>query len=160
MSFMQKLSVTNQGIEEKIQLIRLYEMPVLFVTQTLVYIFVFYKLRFKIDLNGTLSLGLLMLITTLRLVADFVTMNFEKSKVDIIFLIQIPLLTLFWYTIYNYTIEMLRIKLLIESQSPQIYQRNAKIVSRIKIFLIGFYITAVIVKLPCDISRMMSQELY
>ena len=139
-------------------MVKKVEIVTLFRIMFFVYLVIFLKLRFKIDLNGLLSLVLIFVITFLRLVAAFVII--DKTGTSILLLVQIPLLVAFWYSLYYYIVEMFRVKMVIESQSPQLYQISSRIISRIHKFLVIFYISAAIIKEPCDFTRLYHKSVY
>ena len=85
------------------------------------YLFVFYKLKFKIDITGFLSL-LLYLVAMLIRAVDY----FFNPNSGVIDLIQLESQILVWYSLYYFALEMLRIKLMIEAASPAEYARKAK----------------------------------
>jgi len=85
------------------------------------YLFVFIKLKFKIDITGFLSLFLYLAATVIRAVFYFIDRDIKQLDI-----IQIVSQILLWYSLYYFEIEMLRIKQTIEAASPSEYKRIAK----------------------------------
>jgi len=85
------------------------------------YLFVFIKLKFKIDITGFLSLFLYLAATVIRAVFYFIDRDIKQLDI-----IQIVSQILLWYSLYYFEIEMLRIKQTIEAASPSELKRIAK----------------------------------
>ena len=77
------------------------------------YLFVFIKLKFKMDITGALSLLLYLVAMVIRAVDFFFDPN--SGVIDII---QLESQILEWYSLYYFALEMLRIRHLIEAASP------------------------------------------
>jgi len=103
--------------------ITLREIQIIVILVALVssYLFVFKKLKFKIDITGFLSL-LLYLVATLFRAVDY----FFDPYNGIIDIIQLECMILVWYSLYYFELEMLRIKNIIEAASHSEYDRIAK----------------------------------
>jgi hypothetical protein len=101
--------------------IRKVQIIVILVALVSSYLFVFIKLKFKIDITGSLSL-LLYLVAMLIRAVDY----FFNPNSGVIDLIQLESQILVWYSLYYFALEMLRIKLMIEAASPAEYARKAK----------------------------------
>jgi hypothetical protein len=85
------------------------------------YLYVFKKLKFKIDITGFLSLLLYLAATLFRAVDYF----FDPYN-GVIDIIQLECMILVWYSLYYFELEMLRIKNIIEAASHSEYDRIAK----------------------------------
>jgi len=85
------------------------------------YLFVFTKLKFKIDITGFLSLLLYLVAMVIRAVFYFIDLDFVVLNI-----IQLESQILVWYSLYYYELEMLRIKQTIEAAIPSDYARIAK----------------------------------
>jgi len=85
------------------------------------YLFVFIKLKFKIDITGFLSLFLYLAATVIRAVFYFIDKQIKQLDI-----IQVEIQVFLWYSLYYFEIEMLRIKQTIEAASPSEYERIAK----------------------------------
>ena len=101
--------------------IRKVQIIVILVALVSSYLFVFIKLKFKIDITGSLSL-LLYLVAMLIRAVDY----FFNPNSGVIDLIQLESQILVWYSLYYFALEMLRIKHMIEAASPAEYARKAK----------------------------------
>ena len=103
--------------------ITLREVQIIVILVALVssYLFVFKKLKFKIDITGFLSL-LLYLVATLFRAVDY----FFDPYNGVIDIIQLECMILVWYSLYYFELEMLRIKKIIEAASHSEYDRIAK----------------------------------
>lgn len=106
--------------------IRKTQIIVILVALVSSYLFIFIKLKFKIDITGFLSLLLYLVGMMIRAVDYF----FDPSS-GVIDLIQLESQILVWYSLYYFTLEMLRIKYMIEAASPAEY---AKIAKRLRVF--------------------------
>lgn len=101
--------------------IRKTQIIVILVALVSSYLFIFIKLKFKIDITGFLSLLLYLVGMMIRAVDYF----FDPSS-GVIDLIQLESQILVWYSLYYFTLEMLRIKYMIEAASPAEYAKIAK----------------------------------
>ena len=85
------------------------------------YLFVFTKLKFKIDITGFLSLFLYLAAMVIRVVFYFIDKDIKELDI-----IQVESQILVWYSLYYFELEMLRIKQTIEAASPSDYGRITK----------------------------------
>ena len=92
----------------------------IFVLLTLVESFVFYKLRFKLDFSGILTLLLHFSVSVMRVFKHYLGIG---SRVY--FILSIICNGLIWYSLYYFTIEMLIIKYLITEQ-PDSYIKKKR----------------------------------
>ena len=74
------------------------------------YLFVFIRLKFKIDISGVLTLILILIAAIIRLLTFFsLKAGFARQ------IIQLETQILVWYSLYYFVIEMLKVKHKIES---------------------------------------------
>jgi len=82
---------------------------------------VFYRLKFKVDKSGLLTLVLHLVISILRIADDFFKVFKAISSM------------LVWISLHYFTFEMWYIKAMLTSESYQISLRNKNKISKIKI---------------------------
>ena len=124
---MSDLSVQEEISADDINLLNLFFMiaktQIIVILFALVssYLFVFKKLKFKIDITGFLSLLLYLVAMIIRAVIYIIELDIGVLKI-----IQGDCQILVWYSLYFYELEMLRIKQTIEAEIPSDYGRIAK----------------------------------
>ena len=101
---------------------RKVQILVILVALISMYLFLFIRLKFKVDITGVLSLLLFLIATIIRVIDYF----FEKLIEEIFDIIQLECQILVWYSLYFFVIEMLKVKHKIESHCLSEARSKAK----------------------------------
>ena len=103
---------------------RKVQILVILVALISTYLFLFIRLKFKVDITGVLSL-LLFLIATIIRVIDYFSQKLNEEE-EIFDIIQLECQILVWYSLYFFVIEMLKVKHKIESHCLSEARSKAK----------------------------------
>ena len=103
----------DKDIEETVKIVNDW---IMFSVLTAVELFILFKMRFKIDFSGTLTLFLHLFVTLMRVIGDYVKSNSAAQKV--LFLNGANMI---WFSLYYFICELMHIKNSLESPDHLIY---------------------------------------
>jgi hypothetical protein len=97
---------------------------IMFSVLAAVELFIFIKMRFKIDFSGTITLLLHLFVSFMRLIGDYVDSKYSAIQ-KIIFLNGANLI---WFSLYYFICELMHIKNSLEAPDHLIYQKKRKFI--------------------------------
>ena len=90
---------------------------------SVVELYIFIKMRFKIDISGTLTLIVHLFVSLIRLIGDY-----AESKIALQRVLFLNGANMIWLSLFYFTCELMHIKNSLESKDHMIYQKQKRII--------------------------------
>jgi CRISPR/Cas system-associated protein Csx1 len=110
----------DKEIEDKVKTVSDW---IMLSVLTVVELYIFIKMRFKIDISGTLTLIVHLFVSLIRLIGDY-----AESKIALQRVLFLNGANMIWLSLFYFTCELMHIKNSLESKDHLIYQKQKKMI--------------------------------